>query len=232
MLGFSDHAPFPDKDYGLRMHYCDLDDYLSSIASLAEEYKDSIKLFKGLEIEFMPQYIDYYKTLYSDHGMEYLVLGEHIYMKNETQLRNIFFAQSSDDYIDYADAIVQALDTKLFTFIAHPDIMFINDIQWDNNCDKACEMILCAAEKYDIPVEFNANGIRRGKRMYPDGIRYPYPHMRFWERLKGSKQKVIIGSDAHIPEQIIDNSVKISEDICSSLGLNIIYDPISHKEDL
>ena len=34
ILGFSDHGPFPDKDYGLRMQFEELPDYLEAIRSI------------------------------------------------------------------------------------------------------------------------------------------------------------------------------------------------------
>ena len=138
------------------------------------------------------------------------------------QMKNIFFAEKTTDYIDYANAIEEAFSTGSFAALAHPDIMFINELAWDKNCTKACDIILSAAEKYDIPLEFNANGIRRGKSNYLDGNRYPYPHERFWGELKGSKQKVIIGSDSHVPEQIYDESFQTSEKICRNMNLNVI----------
>lgn len=222
ILGFSDHAPFPDKDYGLRMQYDELDEYIECINKLSKEFGGIIKLHKGLEIEYQRIYLDYYKELFEKHKLEYLALGEHIYLNESGKLRNIFFAETTNDYVSYALAVSEALETGFFAFVAHPDLMFINELAWDKNCDKACEIILLAAEKYNVPLEFNANGLRRGESLYPDGKRYPYPHFRFWERLRGSRQKVIIGSDSHIPEQIYDESMLRSEQLCADLNLNVI----------
>ena len=60
-LGFSDHAPYEDNRYGLRMQYNELDDYFNSINSLKEKYKDKIDIKIGLEIEYDKNQIDYYK---------------------------------------------------------------------------------------------------------------------------------------------------------------------------
>ncbi len=224
ILGFSDHGPFPDKDYGLRMQFEELPDYLEAIDNLSNEFDGRIKLFKGLEIEFHPKYINYYKSLFDEFGMDYLALGEHSYTLSDGSMKNIFFAESTCDYVEYARNIADAIGTGLFAFVAHPDIMFINKLAWDKNCDKACDIILSAAEKYDIPLEFNANGIRRGISSFPDGERLSYPHDGFWSQLKGSKQKVIIGSDCHIPEQIRDNAITLAEQMCRGMKLNVIYD--------
>ncbi len=50
ILGFSDHAPFPDFDFGLRMPYDELRPYLDAIGQLTEEFLSDIMLYKGLEI--------------------------------------------------------------------------------------------------------------------------------------------------------------------------------------
>ena len=71
MLGFSDHAPFPDYDFGMRMPYSELDDYISTLDILKEKYKNKIKLFRGLEIEYHAKYLDYYHSLLDEKGFDY-----------------------------------------------------------------------------------------------------------------------------------------------------------------
>ena len=222
ILGFSDHAPFPDKDYGLRMQFGELGDYIGEINRLKAEMQGSLTLYSGLEIEYIPKYIDYYKKLYDEYGLDYLILGEHMYASRHGSLRNIYFAETTEDYIDYARNVQEGTASGFFSMIAHPDLMFLNEFPWDKNCEKACDIILLAAEKYDLPLEFNINGVRKGKRMFPDGMRFPYPHEKFWRQLSGSKQKVMLGCDCHTPEQLNDSAVGESEKICRELRLNII----------
>ena len=100
--------------------------------------------------------------------------------------------------------------------------MFLNKYEWDSNCDKACEIILQAAESSGIILELNANGLRRGFSPFPDGTRWPYPHEGFWKRLSGSSQRVIIGSDAHVPEQVCDHMVLRSYDLADRWKLNVV----------
>ena len=219
-LGFSDHAPFPDKDFGLRMKYEDLPAYLKAADEMKKEYEGRISIFKGLEIEYLPQYNDYYKALRSEYGLDYLLLGEHMYMSGGI-IKNIFFAEKTSDYVCYAENVAEAAATGSFCCIAHPDIMMINDLPWDKNCDKASDIIISAAEKYDIPLEMNANGYRRGIHCYSDGERFPYPDERFWKQLCGSDIKVVIGSDCHVPEQVCDGAVSAAEKKCAELKLNL-----------
>lgn len=222
MLGFSDHAPFPDYDFGMRMPYSELDDYISTLDILKEKYKNKIKLFRGLEIEYHAKYLDYYHSLLDEKGFDYLALGQHIYTTPSGRMDNIFSAGSTEDYLIYAETVCEAIETGLFRFVAHPDVMFINNNGWDNNCEKACELITECAAKNNAILEFNANGIRRNKRLYKDGVRYPYPHISFWQKAKTLGIKVIVGSDCHTPDQVYDEYTKYAVQMADKLGLKRI----------
>ena len=54
-------------------------------------------------------------------------------------------------------------------------------------------------------LEYNANGLRRGLKEYPDGERYMYPHENFWLRAAKSGLPVVVGSDCHNPTQMWDS---------------------------
>jgi histidinol-phosphatase (PHP family) len=125
-------------------------------------------------------------------------------------------------YIDYAKSIARGMETGYFKFVAHPDIMFVNDLPFDKNCEKACDIIISAAEKNDFILEFNANGFRRGIHEFTDGKRFQYPHMNFWNLVAQTSVKVLIGSDCHSPEQIWDQAVIDAYKIASDLKLNVV----------
>lgn len=204
VLGFSDHAPFPDRDYGYRMKYEELPEYLRTIDESAERHRGEIQLYKGLETEYLCGYDDYYRQLFDVYGLDYLALGEHMYNSPDGDIKNIFFAQSSSDYVEYALAVCKALETGFFTFVAHPDVMFTNNIAFDDNCQRAMELIIDCAIKHDTILEFNANGYRKGICAYDTGDRNPYPYDKFWELAAKTELRVIVGSDCHDPGQVFD----------------------------
>ena len=82
-LGFSDHAPYPDIDLGRRMLFHELIDYLNEIDSLTAKYQRVITIKKGLEIEYLPEYHDYYDELLTKWKVEYLLMYEHVYINPE-----------------------------------------------------------------------------------------------------------------------------------------------------
>lgn len=207
-LGFSEHAPFPDGRFGLRMLYSELPDYLEEIRLQKHLLKaSSLQIYAGLEIEYCPDMNSYYESLLQSGKLDYLLLGQHFYTLNGQEPVNIYFIEQHKDtspYVDYALSLKAAMETGYFRVLAHPDVIFINKLLWDENCDRACDIIIEAALRANTILEFNANGLRRGKSEYPEGQRYPYPHPGFWSRVSGSGLPVIVSSDCHNPDVLWD----------------------------
>ena len=154
VLGFSDHAPFPDYDYGLRMPYTELGDYIAAVDRLTQEYRSAITLYKGVEIEYLPKYHPYYEELLTQRKLDYLILGEHFYSDAHGELHNIYYSQSTEDYVAYALAIAAALKTGYFRIAAHPDLFALGQFAWDRNCDQASEIIIEAALRNGVFLYF------------------------------------------------------------------------------
>ena len=77
-LGFSDHTPWKyHTNYisDIRMTPEELPDYVESLRSLQEKYKDRISLKIGLECEYFPEYIHWLKGIIK----EYKLLQNHFY---------------------------------------------------------------------------------------------------------------------------------------------------------
>lgn len=219
ILGFSDHAPFPDVDFGLRMPYEELDIYLNEVDTLTEKYAADIILLKSLEIEYLPEHTAYYEELLGEKNLDYLLLGEHFYRSADNTLYNITSADSTACYIDYANAVAKAMKTGYFKIVAHPDIFMMNSHLWDKNCEIATDLIINTAITTNTLLEYNANGFRRGIKKYADEARYQYPYFRFWERAASSGVSVIIGSDCHNPSQVWDYAMDIAYSQLTLLGI-------------
>lgn len=166
------------------MPYEELEDYLLEITALREAYRDSLKLTRGFEGEYVREDNAYYEKLLSREDCDYLLLGQHFYEKANGKLVNVYALKDTEDYEIYAGNIVEAMRTGYFRYAAHPDLIFLNEFSWDLHCDRACDIILDGAVRYGFALEYNANGFRRGKKQYPDGERYQYPNDRFWEKVR------------------------------------------------
>lgn len=222
-LGFSDHGPFPDVDFGLRMPFGELGEYLDQVNALAEQYRGRIILWKGLEIEYLPEYRDYYEELLTKWGMDYLLMGEHIYKNAQGEYDNIYTSNAStEQFLSYARTIAEGMRTGFFKAVAHPDIYMLNPFAWDHNCRKAADLIIDTAAATGTALEYNANGLRRPQKEYPDGVRYPYPHEAFWQMAAEAPLEVIVGADCHNPADLWDESVERAYGNLLKLGIRPI----------
>ena len=226
ILGFTDHAPFEDYDFGCRMPYEELYVYFDEVSDLQKLYKGRMEILKSVEIEYLPEYTKpgnaYYEKLLSKDNLDYLLCGEHFFRDKKGELFNIYNIPGPELIPEYAKACVEAMSTGYFKMLAHPDLFGVNDYPWDINMDKATEIIIEGALKYNVILEFNANGFRRGIKEFSDGKRYMYPMDRFWNEVKKTNARVIIGSDSHNPREIWDFAMPKAREYLDTLGIKWI----------
>lgn len=223
ILGMSDHVPYPGNLEGLRMGYEEIDDYIDTVRELADANKDKIEVLVGFESEFLSARAVYYERLLNFYNVDYLILGQHFFdYKGGSGNRNAYFLSDSEDCIVYAQTLAEGMSTGYYSMVAHPDIVGVNQHPWDKNLDKMTDIIINAAVKYDMPLEFNANGLRRGVIENADGLHYMYPHYKFWEKAAEAGIKTVIGADCHSPKLLLDDYVERGKEIAASWGLNVI----------
>lgn len=222
-LGFSDHIFLKDhSQIGIRGDYELLDDYITSLQSLKEKYKDRISIRIGFEAEAMPYYFPYYKELLDSGKIEYLILGNHCELDKDNNLRYYFSsATKASDIVRYTNAIVKGIKTGLFKILAHPEYFMSSYYTWNKTCIKCAKKICQAAKKYDVILEFNFGAVRRGKKLIGNEYRFPYPYDKFWEIAKKYKCKVMIGLDAHSPNDISTINNDGGYEMAKELGLDL-----------
>lgn len=220
ILGFSDHGPFPDDRFGGRMLYSQLDEHLACVKELKDTYQDKLTILTSLEIEFCRDSLTYYQNLLEVRELDYLLLGQHFFPSSQGNV-SVFAMPSSSLMVDYAYSIKEALETGLFSILAHPDVPFICDIGWDKYTEKACDIIVEAAQNSGAVLELNANGLRRGIGTYQEGKRFPYPLAAFWKRAAGAGLPVVIGSDCHNPRSVWDDAIVTARSLAEDWGLQL-----------
>lgn len=202
-LGFSDHAPWPFASgyvSTIRMTMEELPGYIKSVHSLQTKYADKLPIYLGLESEYFPRYHDHLLRL-RDMGLEYLILGHHFTDSEECTPYVGSFCRTDDGVKQYADTLCAALETGLFCCVAHPDLyMRAKGSDFNTVCQKAAEDIACAAIKAGVPLEFNLLGLSSERA----GHSRNYPYMPFWEHIRSMDPTVILGVDAHSPQDILD----------------------------
>ena len=219
-LGMSDHAPWDDlSDRSVRMESYEYPIYLKELEDSIKKYSDKIKIYKGLEIEYFKNKDDHYKKLLEE--IDYLTLGQH-YIEMDNKLVSVFKINSLKELTVYKTTVVEAINSGYFKFISHPDIFLFNRKELNPEILQLAEEIIIAAKEKNIPLEINANGIRRGKIIVGKEERYKYPRIEFWELVKKHDALCIISSDAHKPEYLYDEAVLEAIEFSRSLSLRVV----------
>ncbi len=192
-LGFSDHVPFPNFSYG-RMEMEEAQDYIDSLRFLKEKYKDQIDIKIGFECEYFKEYTEYYKSLLQQ--VDYLILAQHYPALDQEQYRTI----CNDTLLEkYADQVTEAIQTGLFTYLAHPSYFMFAMEKWTEGCEKAMKRICECAKKHHFPLEINLKGMTNGIRDYDGEPSYPYPHQRAIALFEKYQNECAFGLDSHNP---------------------------------
>ena len=198
ILGISDHTPYDFFDYGprnkpMRMKPEELGEYVSSVKELAKKYEDVIEIHAGLEAEYYPKYFSRLLELVRENGVEYMILGQH-FLFNEIE-----DGYTGKPFCDkerlkqYVSQSIEGLRTGIFTYFAHPDLVYFEGEE-DLYLEEMRKLCLTAKET-GTPLELNLLGLRTGRN---------YPDERFWKMAGEEGNEVILGSDAHRPEDVFD----------------------------
>lgn len=184
-ITFTDHAPFPGDPFGNRMRFSELSEYISTLKSLKNAYREQIEVCIGLEIEYLPSYLSYYEKLRGNEDIDVLMIGQHFY-EVEPGIYSFSSTDKKKEYIGLCQAIVQGINTRLFDVVAHPDRSFRRCNLFGGNEKKSAQDIIEAAAACDVRLEQNFSSIRR-KNQYRE---------EFWKMLN-KRSKTIYGYDAH-----------------------------------
>ncbi|MCR4733080.1 MAG: PHP domain-containing protein [Lachnospiraceae bacterium] len=190
-ITFTDHAPFPGDFFAWRMKCEQLDGYLTSIRGLQEKYAGRIEVRCGLEIEYLPTFKNYYEELRASEAFDVLLLGQHIF-EYKPGLWN-YEVELSDEVnaMGLFEAQIKGLETGYFDVLAHPDRCLQKMGEWTREMNLDSKELIRVARERRIPLEKNLAS------MESDGM-YRKP---FWANV-GEGDAVIIGYDAHAPEEM------------------------------
>lgn len=222
-IAFTDHCPQKEKiDFrnNMRMEYSEKENYLNSIKTLKEKYKDIIEIETGFEAEYLP---GQEKNLFElKNETDKIILGQHfIYNDDESEL--LFFRRhdfSDEEVLRYAEYIKTAIEKNISDIIAHPDLFMLGREKFGKVEEKVANIICSTAEKYGIPIEINLSE----PVLYSLGERenIVYPCKEFWKIASEYKNlKVLYGIDAHFEDQIM-NYEKAIEITNKHIGQEII----------
>ena len=191
ILGISDHTPywFPEGYYThMRMFPHQLEGYIQEVLAAKEAFRGKLEMHLGLEVEYYPKFFPELLARVQDTPVEYFLLGQHWSGSEIDEPYNGAPTDREYDLSRYCDQVIEAMNTGLFTYAAHPDLIrFVgNDKIYRRHVRRLCR----EAKSCGIPLEINLLGLV-GNRNYPDS--------RFWEVAAEEGCCAILGVDAHSP---------------------------------
>lgn len=193
-LGFADHVPMPFPDGHVstfRMKLSFLSDYVETLLDLRETYRGRLEILIGFEAEYYPAVFPALMELLRPYPIDYLILGQH-FTGNETGMPYVGEPTKDEGRLaTYVDQVIEGMRTGVFSYLAHPDVL-----RYEGNADvyRTHMTRLCrAAREIGIPLEYNLLGLYEH--------RY-YPGASFWQIAAEVGNQVILGADAHSPDQV------------------------------
>ena len=191
ILGFSDHTPyfFPGDHYSrFRMRPELFPDYCQSVNALKADYKGKVEIHLGVEAEYYPNLFPKLLSFLQDSGVEYLLLGQH-HIRNEVDGVYSGHVTFHEDVLKtYCYQTMDAMNTGLFTYFAHPDLLhYLGDRA---KYQAYMRPVVKEAKNCNVPLEMNLLGIREDRH---------YPNPAFWELVAEENAPVVLGVDAHDP---------------------------------
>ena len=221
VLGFSDHAAYPIPCPSERMNLDQVEDYICSIETLRTKYASRIKILLGMEVECYQDQWEYL-TKYRKR-LDYCILGQH---RITIDGKSSYHLHNKDELQEYVDAIGYACEHGLCDIIAHPDVCMWDYPRIDGSVHAIAAQLADISLQYDVPLELNCgSGVRSGKQLYDDGLRYAYPVRAFFEEFATRGCKIVIGLDIHDPslfhtDKYINDALAVTE----GLDLKIVND--------
>ncbi|MGI6713986.1 MAG: histidinol-phosphatase [Bacilli bacterium] len=224
VYGISDHVFLKNIEQPyMRGSYAFFLDYFASIKNLKEKYCHQIDIYSAFEAEYLSDYLDYYKDLLVSKTVDYLIIGQHGFIQDG---EFVFYANLQVSPYEklkrYLDDLISGMNTGLFRIVAHPDLFFSYYPRFDDIALEATRKIIQAAKDNHMILEINLGGIRQGKNIHFGEYRYRYPVREFWIEVAKSKVPVMIGIDAHNPENFHSSGLLALEELIGDLPLNYV----------
>lgn len=218
-LGFSDHIPFVFPDGHESFYRIDMSqayEYIKSIRSLADKYKNDIHISVGFEMEYYPSYFEEMLIIARNFEADYLILGQH-FIGDEWPdgIGTRTYTEDPKQIHEYVSNVISAIESGVFTYVAHPDmIRFEGDEDiYHREMTRLCEV----AKKHNTPLEINLHGISKERH---------YPSDRFFAIAGEVGAPVTFGMDAHDSTALLDTKqIQKATELVKKHKLNYIGMP-------
>ena len=198
-LGFADHNPMPEPFDDWRMLLEELPRYLDVVAMAREKYPQlSIKI--GLECDYLPGGEAWIEKLAGLADWDFLIGSVHYLPEGwEVDHPKYLFRHTKTEapemWSAYWKAYEACIRSKLFDFVAHPDLPKKFGVRPGGDLARFYEPAVAALVDTGLAYEINTAGLRKQ-------CNEAYPALEFIQMAQRANVPLLINSDAHHPSEV------------------------------
>lgn len=202
-IGFSGHFPlFHISDRRLRDTLSIPEDkfplYVEKVLTLRKKYS-RIKIKLGCEVDYIPGLEDEIRKRLQAYPFDYVMCSVHFledFLFDHPDYIEEWKKKNVDEvYRSYFSRLLQCIRTGIFDILAHPDLVKKFGFLPGFSLNYLYKEVAQELKKNNMVAEINTSGLRRP-------VKEIYPSIDFLEILKLHGVPVILGSDAHSPEEV------------------------------
>jgi histidinol-phosphatase (PHP family) len=199
-IGFSEHIPIPGlDDPDGRMELKDFSVYVNDVAKAKEKYRNDIKVLMAIEADYLPGYMDFISTFVNDHPFDYVIGSVHFI--DEWDYSNPIMMHRYDEFgIDLTfqrnyELSALAAQSGLYQVIGHLDQPKKYGHRPTQNMEQLIYDTLVTIRDSSCAIDVNTSGWRKP-------VAELYPSAEILEMAKDLQVPVMLGSDAHQPDDV------------------------------
>ncbi len=215
-IGFTEHSPLPfDNPFSLKEE--NVEDYISTIDNLKTKFADKIKIYRALEMDYIPGMSTNFGYWKNKCNTDYLIGSVHLVSPPSNDelwftdgpkhdiydkgLEEFFGGNIQLAVRTYYHQVNKMIETQGFDVLGHFDKIkmhnqnrfFTEDEPWYQKLIDEC---LDLVKQKNLIVEVNTRGIykKRSKSLFPDDVAL--------EKVRKLQIPILLSSDAHQPSEL------------------------------
>lgn len=198
-IGLSDHSPMPHYFDDWRMAWEEFPQYLDMVDEARSDFP-SMPIRLGLEVDYLEDGEKWIEELSGKAPFDYLIGSVHYLapgwdVDNPKHLSRFTEGNVGEIWTLYWRLFEKAIRTKLFDFMAHPDLPKKFGHRPGGDLRKYYEPVIQALADTGTAFEINTAGLRKD-------VREMYPAREFLEMAFSANVPLLINSDAHHPDEV------------------------------
>ncbi|MGC3989498.1 MAG: histidinol-phosphatase HisJ family protein [Chthoniobacteraceae bacterium] len=198
-IGFSDHSPMPEAFDDWRMLIEELPRYLEAVQHAREKFPQ-LPIRIGLEVDYLEGHEPWIEKLAGMADWDYLIGSVHYIapgwdVDNPKWIGRFRERPVAEIWDLYWSAYEKAIRSRLFDFVAHPDLPKKFGFRPPGDLRPFYEPAIAALAETGTACEINTAGLRKE-------VREMYPAPQFLEMAQAAGVPLLINSDAHAPGEV------------------------------